>query len=1026
MPTTTRNPWVWAAVILTLFKLWLTRGQAIYAIGNAQHDDRLFLELAAHLLHGDWLGPYDQLTLAKGPLYSVFIASTFLLGLPLGLAQQICYAVACAVVVRSALPVLRSAAFAFAAYALMLANPLTYEGESLTRLLRQHLLVPLVMLVAAGLIALLLRRKESFRARLPWATLAGLALGGVWLTREETVWIFSIILVLGSAIAFHAWRGGAAARRTAAGLGVVMVVGCALPLLIVCSLNFRHYGWFGTVEFRSRDFKNAYGALTRVQVGPAYSNVPVSREMRTALYRVSPAFAELQPYFEGPNHPWANDEFFPIADHQILGGWFMWALRDAVVHAGHGHSARESLAFYRRLAEEVNRACDDGRLPARPPRSGLLPPWHPDYLRKLRAEFWPYARYFLWLPRFESRPPYSVGTDDQLRLFRELTHDELSPAPDATFIELPRVVELNRTRLEWLVAIGRPVLGAMFYAVLVALALAVVRLTQCVRQRQFPDSFVIALGAWAAFCGAWLVNFLVHVTSLFTQYPAMVAPAYCFLPIVVIFTARDVTLAWGGGGWLSLRQKFSRHANWFVVFGAATFVLAARGQSNSWPHALFFSAMTAFAVHWLRRSLNFWTGLGATFLWLTLLVFARPPEALNAAVGAASLPQFLATWFAWLGWPTTWVGACVLVQFPLIALGLRLPIRGGVTAFDHTVRAMGIGAAFATAVLVLYAPGDSAVVSSVQTGLLAAGLLANALACLRFAGLFRWLGLLWLGAVGFGLWQNRLVVPWSGAPAALATAGALVAGVGCWSAWRTRGSLRPTLPPIAGPINAARVAAVGLFSASLLLLWPMPLEFRADRRRETLLSPAGTVADLKFHLTETADFTDGRLTGAAGISNEQLRNNFYGTHVNGPGDLVQAASEPFAISGPYLVVPVAGFPDAAGNRLFVRIIDGADRPLAELEISGVNFREIGFWRTDVRAFQGRRAQLVLIDRRASAEGWLAVAPPRFSAQPSEADQLTREWELERSTPARWTLLAIASLCSGWLGFRWILRRRALA
>ncbi len=80
--------WFWAAVVLTAVKLWLTSGQRIYAIGPAFHDDRLFVDLAAHLANGEWLGPYNQFTLAKGPMFSVFIAGAFLLGLPLVFAQQ--------------------------------------------------------------------------------------------------------------------------------------------------------------------------------------------------------------------------------------------------------------------------------------------------------------------------------------------------------------------------------------------------------------------------------------------------------------------------------------------------------------------------------------------------------------------------------------------------------------------------------------------------------------------------------------------------------------------------------------------------------------------------------------------------------------------------------------------------------------------------------------------------------------------------------------------------------------------------
>jgi len=42
-PRPANRHWFWAAVALTVGKLWLTGGQTIFAIGPAMHDDGLFV-----------------------------------------------------------------------------------------------------------------------------------------------------------------------------------------------------------------------------------------------------------------------------------------------------------------------------------------------------------------------------------------------------------------------------------------------------------------------------------------------------------------------------------------------------------------------------------------------------------------------------------------------------------------------------------------------------------------------------------------------------------------------------------------------------------------------------------------------------------------------------------------------------------------------------------------------------------------------------------------------------------------------
>src|SRR5690606_10679919 len=124
----------------------------------------------------------------KGCGYSLWIAATFWLGIPLGLAQQALYAVACAVIVRALRPALSSGVVLLGIYLVLLWNPMSYEAPTLGRIIRQNLYTPLGMLIFAGLIALYYRREEKFRRQLPWAVLIGLSAALFWMTREESIW----------------------------------------------------------------------------------------------------------------------------------------------------------------------------------------------------------------------------------------------------------------------------------------------------------------------------------------------------------------------------------------------------------------------------------------------------------------------------------------------------------------------------------------------------------------------------------------------------------------------------------------------------------------------------------------------------------------------------------------------------------------------------------------------------------------------------------------------------------------------
>lgn len=76
--------------------------------------------------------------------------------------------------------------------------------------------------------------------------------------------------------------------------------------------------------------------------------------------------------------------FFSGAMRQEIGGaWFVWVLREAAAASGHHRSAGTAAAFYQRLADDINAACERNELSCWPSRDTLRPVLQ-------RRDLWPF------------------------------------------------------------------------------------------------------------------------------------------------------------------------------------------------------------------------------------------------------------------------------------------------------------------------------------------------------------------------------------------------------------------------------------------------------------------------------------------------------------------------------------------------------------------------------------------------------------------------------------------------------------
>jgi hypothetical protein len=474
-------------------------------LGIGARDDGLYMKLASFITSGQWLGPYDQFTLAKGAGYPLFLAITAFSGLPLTLSHGLVHVFAF-VCVGVAVAWLSGSKTTGALLIIVLAlHPIALLPE-VNRAVRDELYFALVLITFSGLTIITLVPPHRFVSATAAGT--GLAFGWAWLTREEYEWlvlvpvVFAAIAVVTNRVFWKSWVRGLA---IAGGFSAVMIA-------MVATANWKAYGTWSITEFRERNFVGAFGEMQRVGDLTAY--VPVPAAARNLIATVSPTFATLMPKF---NVHWGafGCTFYKSGCGDIVGGWFMWALRDAVDHAGYYTSASLASETYGKIRRDISDACEKGLLPCRPR------PWL-SFFAGLSAE------------QYEAIPGSVLKVTSRILLM-----DPGNLVVPPTAISDPTVFQwwwlLNYPRI----ALGRghlhnsapPVTQwASTAFALVTPALAAAGTLCCgwflIRRRQLRDPlFLLACGAWGLAVARLALLVLIDVSSFPTSFLVYTMPA---------------------------------------------------------------------------------------------------------------------------------------------------------------------------------------------------------------------------------------------------------------------------------------------------------------------------------------------------------------------------------------------------------------------------------------------------------------------------------------------------------------------
>ena len=378
---------------------------------HAGHDDNLFIQLGRSLSKGEWLGPFNVRTLAKGPGYPLFLAVNSWLGLPVSVAHALFHCAATALFGWVVAKVAGSRWLGLAVFCLVLWHPLFLTQ----RIIREGIYTGQIVMVYALAAYSLLVAATRWR-RIQGGAATGLVLGWCWLTREEGALLLPGIAVLILVVFFSHARGSSRGRTIAVTIAAAAVAFLATQAAFQL-LNRVVYGSFVGVDFKEANFQSAVNGLQSVRAGELIVFVPVSRSTREEIYRVSPSFATLKDYLDPPGGSFWEENGCKIwkwTCGEIAGGWFLWALRDAAAAHGHYQSPAKASGFFRQVASEINVACESGKLRCEQSLISYLPRVTREQLSWIPERFGEAIRFVSLLHAPTLGAPPSTGNREEL------------------------------------------------------------------------------------------------------------------------------------------------------------------------------------------------------------------------------------------------------------------------------------------------------------------------------------------------------------------------------------------------------------------------------------------------------------------------------------------------------------------------------------------------------------------------------------------------------------------------------------
>ena len=360
-----------AILFISIFKISTAYFIPFSILPNSPHDDFLFFNLGTYISEFKWLGPYNNFTLIKGPVFPIFIGSSIMFQIPLRIFEALLIVSASFYFMLFLKKINLNNYVLLIFFAVLIFFPFQYTSVEF-RILRQIIYPWIILIIFTSLINIVfivLRDNVSKinKKLVLHICILSLSIFTFHFTREEGIWLFPFLFLFILLIFYLFYK----AHKTKLFIKILFI--STLIFLLLTSLlkafNYIAYETTTINEFKNSDYVYGYSSLFLFGEDDDTFYAPTKSSWEK-MFLISPAAEELSKYIYSDAYKgWTatgcnglrNGHHRTLktldCDDRMVSAFFLWAIRDAIWEAGY-RTPSDVFKFMRRLGDELHNACN--------------------------------------------------------------------------------------------------------------------------------------------------------------------------------------------------------------------------------------------------------------------------------------------------------------------------------------------------------------------------------------------------------------------------------------------------------------------------------------------------------------------------------------------------------------------------------------------------------------------------------------------------------------------------------------------